>query len=355
MKNEKIINVLCTCTTNYVPYALIALQTCKKNSPEVQAHLFVADGTRDVVIKLNAAKEFFDFELNIFIPDDISQDLQDSYLPCFNYYNAFEVSNVAKYVGLKHVITEYPNSRCIYIDTDVCFYGDIVNVLEQEVTSPIILSSHQFCPSTDDVESEYLLHGWINSGFSVFDGRDFRVHKVLDWLIHRIARRGYLATQYGLSGDQPWLSGVPFIFSDLTQVTKHDGINVAYWNIAERLLEEKDGELLCNGKKLIFFHFSGFVGAPRNRLSKHAELSISGNSILEKICINYQNELDKVKGLSLRLSRAEVLPCSKANLSHRINIGSIANCINIDSPIIKRGFFSRVGGRVDALISKFRK
>lgn len=321
-----------------------------KYCPSVRANLFIADGTRDAVKELNTIARDFDLDLNIFIPDDLSLNLQELYLPCFAYYNAFEISNVAKYVGIKHVISESQKERCIYIDADMCFYGDIVDAIEQDSNSPIILSSHQLLPSTDDIESEYLLHGWINSGFSVFNGSDNRVHEVLDWLIHRIARRGYLAPQFGLSGDQPWLSGVPFIFHDITKVTKHDGINVAYWNISERFLHKKNEEILCNGKKLILFHFSGFIGAQENRLSKHSEVRVTKGSVLEEICSGYRMELEKVKSLIFYLSKVNVLPCSNAKLPERISKGSYANCINIDSPTIRRGVFSRIGGRFDALI-----
>jgi hypothetical protein len=320
-----------------------------KYSPSVRANLFIADGTVDAVKELNTIARDFNLDLNIFIPDDLSLTLQDLYLPCFAYYNAFEISNVAKYVGIKHVITKYQKERCIYFDADVCFYGDIIDAIEQDSKSPIILSSHQLLPSTDDIESEYLLHGWINSGFSVFDGSDNRVYEVLDWLIHRIAIRGYLAPQFGLSGDQPWLSGVPFIFHDITKITKHDGINVAYWNISERFLDKKNEDLLCNGRKLILFHFSGFIGAPENRLSKHSEVRVIKGSVLEEICSGYRLELDKVKSLFSYLSKVNVLPCSNANLSERISKGSYANGINIDSPTIRRGIFSRIGGRFDVL------
>jgi hypothetical protein len=352
IKKDEITNIISVCTLNYAPYALIALRSCKKYSPSARANLFIADGTRDAVVQLTGAMRELDLELNIFIPDDLSLSLQGSYFPCFGYYNAFEVSNLAKYVGVKHIITQYPMGRCIYIDTDVYFFGDVLEIIEQEARLPIILSPHQLVPSTDDAESEYLLHGWINSGFSVFDGRDDRVHKVLDWLIYRISRRGYLAPQFGLSGDQPWLSGVPFVFHDITQITDHDGINVAYWNITERKINYENNELLCNGKKLIFFHFSGFIGAPNNRLSKHSEIRIAQGSALEKICSYYRWELDKVSSIVGLLSGAKVLSCSKANLSERLRIGSTVNGINIDSPTSKRGLFSRIGGRLDAVISR---
>lgn len=346
------INVLSVCTLSHVPYALVALRTCKKYSPEVQTHLFIADGTPDAVAQLRAAVNLSDLVLNVFIPEELSTDLQDIYLPCFDYYNAFEVSNLAKYIGLKHVLMKYPERRCAYIDADICFFGNIIEGIQREVKSPILLSPHQFHPSTDDVESEYLLHGWINSGFSVFDGSDGRVHQALDWLIHRIGRRGYLAPQFGLSGDQPWLSGVPFLFADLVEIGNNAGMNVAYWNMAERVLGEADGNIQCNGEKLVFFHFSGFIGAPEGRLTKHSALSVRKDSPLEKLCASYRAELRKVDYLHSKLSSASVLRCSKEGLSDRIRRGSMINSIYVDSPTIRRGFFSRIGVRVDAVIAR---
>ncbi len=345
-------SLLSACTLSYIPYALVTLRTAKAVSPRLRLYLFVADGTSETVAYLKKIPEFLSLSVDIFGPSDLSPQLRDPYLACFNYYNTFEVSNVAKYVGLKHVLASNRDGAIyIYADSDISFFGDVVAALSREESAPVLLTSHQFRPSSDDVESEYLLHGWLNSGFSVFDGSDARVLGVLDWMIHRISRRGYLAPQFGLSGDQPWLSGLPFLFPEIVSTCSAPGLNVAYWNLSERALTEADGRIECNGEPLIFFHFSGFIGAKPGILSKHAETKVAPGSILDKLCQRYSSELEVSEILRAELSGLPIIPSSRLPLPQRIYKGSLLNKISIDSPTVKRGVFSRVGMRLDALLS----
>lgn len=354
MKNGLELSLLSSCTLSYVPYALVTLRTAKAHNPGLDLQLFVADGGAEAAAALKANSEFQSLSVNVFCPDDLSPALRGAYLSCFEYYNAFEVCNVAKYVGLQHVLNTRAPSCCIYADSDICFYGNVADIIGQQINAPILLTPHQFQPSSDAIESEFLLHGWINSGFSVFDGSDPRVMMALDWLIHRISCRGYLAPQFGLSGDQPWLSGLPFLFPELVQVCNAPGLNVAYWNLSERFLTgDGKGGFQCNGDKLLFFHFSGFVGAPAGLLSKHSDIAISKGSVLELLANIYVAELEHSEALRQELAAIPILPCCPDALQARMYKGGTAHRIYFDSPTIKRGFFSRAGMKLDSLISRW--
>ena len=175
---------------------------------------------------------------------------------------------------------------------------------------------------------------------------------LLEWLTHRISRRGYSATQYGLSGDQPWLSALPFLFHDMTFVSQHQGLNVAYWNLDERLLTGSSDAILVNGTPLLFFHFSGFDRTCGTRLSKHSDLLVPPGSALEEDCRLYQSELDAAAELQPKIAGLKTLPCSKASLQERIYVGSVHNELNISSPTTKSGLFLRIGRKVDSLLRR---
>ena len=51
---------------------------------------------------------------------------------------------------------------------------------------------------------------------------------------------------------------VPGLF-DGVYVQRHEGWNVAYWNLAHRDVTRTVDGYKVNGQKLVFFHFSGFA------------------------------------------------------------------------------------------------
>lgn len=339
-------------TVDYIPQALATMRSARRHGKHSSFHLFAADATVEAIVDLRRILENKYSWIHVFGPYDLGHE-RDAYHRVFNYYNLFEVCNVAKYVGISHVLSDPGTEEvCVYADSDTFFLRDVSETLSDMGQNAVLLTPHQFGPSSDDREHDHLLHGWINSGFSAFRRSHTEIFVLLEWLIHRISRRGYLATQYGLSGDQPWLSAFPFLFNDMTFVSPHPGLNVAYWNLDERILTNSCEAILVNGTPLLFFHFSGFERKNSKHLSKHSDLLVPPGSVLEEICRLYRAELDATIALQPKLAGLKTLPCSMASLQERIYVGSKLNGVNISSPTTNIGLFSRIGRKVDSLLRR---
>ena len=350
MMNERSsTDFLTVSTVRYLPQALATLRSARETGEYANMHVFALDAVPGYVEKVNLAFGRDAEWINVFGLENLDRALKSTLLRCFDYYNPIEMSCLAKYVGVSHVFQNSRSAdRCVFSDSDVLFLSDTNSAIDILGSKAMLLTPHQLGPSTDAAEHDYLLHGWINAGFFIAN-RDCAATKcILSWLIHRISRRGFLAPELGLSCDQTWVSLLPGLFAEHVVVCQLAGYNVAYWNLSERRIEQVSEEFRVNGKPLVFFHFSGFFGAALGQLSKHGDFIVPKGSLLEGLCLKYRSLLKDSE--SLDVSNVEVLNCSTATLKQRIATGSRINGVNIEAPTIKRGLFTRVGGKVDALI-----
>ena len=345
-------SILTVATLDHTPQAVATLRSAHRHGAHSSFHLFVVDATADSVAHLRRALGSDATWIRVFGPQDLGPE-RDGFLGAFNYYNHFELCCFAKYVALSHVLRDPSAGEvCIYTDADMLFLGDVRVPIEAMGESAVFLTPHLMGPSCDDEEHGVMIHGWMNAGLVAFVRRHPGTRVVLDWLIDRISRRGFYATQYGLCVDQTWISALPWLFRDVTFVSSHPGLNVGYWNVGGRPLSRVGKEILAGGSPLLLFHFSGYDWTRSKRLSKHLECVVPPNSALEVICQLYQSELDGVAGLQERVGGLKRLACSTASLNERIHAGSVRNGVNIVRPITPLGTFSRLGGKMDSLLRK---
>lgn len=346
------VDFLTVATVSYASQALATLRSARQFGPYGQLHFFALDATPSGLEELRHALGDDASWIRVFGPHDLEGDDRSRFLMAFQYYNPIEMSCLAKYVGVAHILKRSTSAdRCVYADADILFLANTTEVIAELGEKALLLTPHQFAPSTDAAEHDYLLHGWINAGFFIANRDNPEVTKLLGWLVDRIARRGFLAPALGLSCDQTWLSLLPAMFSEQVAICRHSGCNVAYWNLHERYLAQDKGVLCANGRRLIFFHFSGFQGAVSGMLTKHGDHIVSSNSALESLCQSYRRILDDASCLSA--GNISNLQCSTLSLQERILIGSQLNQLHIDAPTFKRGVFARIGMRLDAFLSRW--
>ena len=347
--------VLTVSTLSYVPQALATLRSARACGAHDTYHLFVADALPAAIDALRThLRPEFDW-VQVAGPHELGL-ARERYLAVFSHYNAFEVCNVAKYVAIDHVLRgpSVPEF-CVYTDSDIFFLRDCSGPLEEIGDGAVLLTPHQFGPTSDACEHDHISHGWINSGFSVYARGNPATGAIVEWLTTRISRRGYLATQYGLSGDQPWLSAVPFVFANAGIVVSRDtGLNVAYWNLDQRELAEgdRDGAYTIQGVPLTFFHFSGYDRLRAMKLSKHGAVPVAPGSPLERLCRTYDAALDACEWLRPHLAGLPGIPSSRAKLPERLARGMAQNSINLTAPTLIDGVFTKVGRRLDAVVRR---
>lgn len=342
---------LTAATVDYLPQALATLRSARCQGLDGTHFFFAIDAPSPTVAAL---RELLKDEgwLKIFGPHDLGAG-RDTFLRAFAYFSPIEMCCLAKYVGISHV-QSMPGAAdcCVFADADVMFFSGLRESLAELSGTAFLLTPHQFGPSTDAAEHEYLQSGWINAGFIAVRKSNGDTQNILGWLVDRITRRGFFAPMLGLYCDQSWLSLLPLAFCGRVALSTHPGMNVAYWNLPERDLSEQGGHFLANDRPLVFFHFSGFDGLQRNRLSKHADVIVIPGTALADICAQYQIELAAAEQMRPALAGLQTLPCSSDSLQERIDKGSAINGIDIGSPGATRGIFTRIGGKIDSALCR---
>lgn len=106
----------------------------------------------------------------------------------------------------------------------------------------------------ENAEILILRVGIINGGY-IGVKRSMEAEAMLDWWTARLEHYAFNDAEQGLFTDQRWLTAALILF-DKIYVLKHDGYNVAFWNINQRSISMKDGVNYANGKPFRFFHFS---------------------------------------------------------------------------------------------------
>lgn len=345
------IDFLTAATVSYFPQALATLRSARQHGPEGSHYFFAIDATPSAVATLRDLTKSEE-RLEIFGPHDLETG-RDAFLRAFSYFSPIEMCCLAKYVGMAYVLSlPAAADYCIFADADVMFFGSLRESVAELGNAAFLLTPHQFGPSTDVAEHEYLQSGWINAGFFAVRRNGADTGEILGWLVDRITRRGFFAPTLGLYCDQSWLSLAPLAFSGRVTIATNPGMNVAYWNLTERELSFRDGHYFANGRSLLFFHFSGFDGLQCNRLSKHADLVVKPATALAGICAEYKKALAAAAPLQPALANLDTHPCSREDLQERIEAGSRINRTDIGSPGATRGIFARLGGRIDTVLRR---
>lgn len=110
--------------------------------------------------------------------------------------------------------------------------------------------------------------GIYNLGF-LGVGPTAEASEILGWWARRLRYQCVNEQGRGLFVDQKVIDLVPG-FADGVRILRDSRYNVAYWNLAQRRLEQDGEGWRVDGERLGFFHFSGFDCTDQTKLSKHS-------------------------------------------------------------------------------------
>jgi glycosyltransferase involved in cell wall biosynthesis len=188
-------------------------------------------------------------------------------------YNTFELCNSLKPMLLQHMIAHTSHDKVCYFDSDIFIFASLKEEVWHQLDSWSILLTPHLCrlPDTDpDLvwrDLAVLQHGVYNGGF-IGISRCHEAEEFLQWWSSRIVPCGYKKLEEGMNCDQRWLDLVPGFALD-TKISRHPGLNAAYWNLHERNLALVNGKHFVNGEPLKFFHFSGYSLDHPEAITKH--------------------------------------------------------------------------------------
>lgn len=257
-------------TANYVQDARALAASLAAHEPDAPLYVLVAArGPATQFLATDAESP----NLRLLTLDDLAPlgdaDVIDRM--CF-YYSAFELSQALKAWMHRYLIAFTTVQQWLYIDSDVLPCAAFEPAWRSLASRPILLTPHQTRPNAVSDDLPLLQMGLYNGGL-VGLSRSPEASAFADWFASRLAVHCF-ARRDGLFHDQKWLDLVPLFFGSATAVSQHPGLNVAYWNLAERPLSlHADGQtVLAGGEPLIFFHFSGWDPRRPNEVSQYASI-----------------------------------------------------------------------------------
>jgi len=216
-------------------------------------------------------------------------------------YTLLELSTAVKPWMFEHLFAR-GYDRVVYLDPDIFVYGPLVELDAVPDETFLTLTPHLTGSiEGDDHPSErsILLAGSYNLGFLAVR-RQPQLPDFLGWWEKKLEFQAVVDTANGLFCDQKWIDLAPGLFAGVS-ILRHDGYNVAYWNLRQRTVKEASGNFAVNGQPLRFFHFSGFNPAIPSRPSTHdARLTLAAVGDARKLFEKYGAEVRKAGSASFR-------------------------------------------------------
>lgn len=240
------------CAKNYLAQALTLKDSVKKNNPNTDFFIFLAD-QYDNSIK----------DIDLVLLDN--QWISNWESMAFKY-NVIEFSTSIKPFCFNKLFAE-GYEKVLYLDPDIYVIQNldyIYNILDNK---SIILTPH-YCEIINNYngavsEETFMADGVFNLGF-VGIKNDTIGNKICKWWAIRLREKCYADIYNSLFVDQKWMDFIPAFFPNETEISQHLGMNVAIWNLHERELVRTNNQYFIKSYttnklyELLFFHFSGF-------------------------------------------------------------------------------------------------
>ena len=188
-------------------------------------------------------------------------------------YSILEINTSIKPFVFEHLF-KLDYEKVFYFDPDISI-EDSLDVLKNILdSSNAVVTPHIMSPYTDSKKpnmADISNSGIYNLGFLGLKSCGDVNKKFLPWWQENCRFNCFSDIEKGLFTDQKFCDYLPSFVTN-TNIYYGPDANIAYWNLHEREITEKEGSFFSNSKKALFFHFSGIVFDEKfkfKRLSKH--------------------------------------------------------------------------------------
>ena len=272
-------------TTNYLPFAVSLLDSVKQFHPEFEVCIGLTDYISEEVMVANALMNKYQIvqlhQINVKEFDIITEK-----------YNPMELANSAKILFAEYFLSKSNIDQVIFCDSDMLFFGQLPQKVIAE--HDIIYTPHFCSPPPIEMkrqELEVLNAGLFNGGFFKLR-KSSETEKYIRWFRERCVLNCISDRCNGYYYDQLWLNLVPLYFKT-AYIEPDQGMNVAYWNLHERMIsQDNQGKFIVNNKvPLAFFHFSGWDYHNPLCISKYALFDLEMRPDLKPLLLKYHETL----------------------------------------------------------------
>lgn len=273
---------------NYLAYALTLMQSMALRHPDSKRYLCLADE--------RAGDPALDTDLFETVTID-QLGLPDFEAFVFRY-DIMELNTAVKPYMFGWLRARHPEAGLVYLDPDIYALRPLDEVaLAFDEGKLAVLTPHLNTPLPDDgkfpTELSLMRTGVYNCGFVAINAAHPGSAELIGWWSNKLEFDCFVDLEAGLFTDQKWMDMAPALFPDVW-ITRHDGYNVAYWNLASRrIVRGADGGYTANGAPLVFVHFSGVDLSKPSLYSKHQNRF--GANDLDGLRPLYEEYLDKLR------------------------------------------------------------
>jgi glycosyltransferase involved in cell wall biosynthesis/lipopolysaccharide biosynthesis glycosyltransferase len=236
---------------NYLAFARTLAQSFLAVHPDYKFYVLIIDEFQGY---LNPEEESFEV---------VSlTDLDIANLPSFCFkYSILELCTAAKPFLMDYLIRQKGVDNLLYLDPDVLVTAPLKQLYENLEVHDVVLTPHLDTDYPDDglqPDDGYILRaGVFNLGFIGLNSSE-NAGSFLTWWKSKLYNRCVIDIANGYFVDQKFIDLAPVFFGNLF-VEKDTGYNVAYWNLHSREISRPNGNWLCNGLPMYFYHFSGYT------------------------------------------------------------------------------------------------
>lgn len=279
------------CSNNYISQAKALADSLSQTNPDVKFYIGLADDFNGI------PKEYQETysECNII-------EVKEVFIPNFSWmqenYDIIEFNTSVKPFYFTHLMQKHPEAEnFIFFDPDIYVYKSISNIEKALKEHNIVLTPHLTAPIEDSRndfyihEHDILNHGIFNLGFVAINNSE-EAKRFIKWWEDRLGTQCIHDLCNGLFVDQLWCNLVPAYFDNVL-IEKDPGMNMAYWNLQERVISKEGDQYRVNQTHpLTFFHFSTFnPDIEDNIATKQNRYKLSDRPDLQELYAHYEQRV----------------------------------------------------------------
>lgn len=264
IKNQDIC-LLTVANQSYLPTALLLLKSFLQHNLESRCFIFVFD-----VFDAKGLNKGIDERVSLFGLNDLTEQ-KDLFIKKAQHFNLFEMANLAKYIGIRHVQSSYDEFKyLVYADTDMKFYSSICKFIEPLKEDKVaVFTPHSLNLFSMNYAYDFLKYSGINSGIFALNLQHEEAANFLCWIIKAVRSFG-LWEPHLMFADQAVIGLAATKLGQKAHLSSLKAVNVAYWNVRERKISNNGSHVYADGERLICFHFSGFSKENKEKISLHS-------------------------------------------------------------------------------------
>lgn len=307
MQNYDFLQFFTIVAQNYLAYALVLGESVLRYHSDAIFSIFIMD---DPDHRWQSSLEARGFQ--VIYPEHVPIT---EYRKFVFQYNVTEASTAVK-PSIIRFLFQQGAEKVIYLDPDILCFRRLDEVLTALDESCIVLTPHICSPVPDNCfpnERAFMGTGIFNLGFIALK-RSESADQFVNWWKKHLATECLFEPDTALFVDQKWVDLAPTCFEHVF-ILRNTAYNIAYWNLHERILEERQDILYerNSGTPVAFIHFSGISLEDSNSICRYTVRNPFSQTLDTKHP-NLSDRPDLAK--SFRLYRELILSSDMRDLSN---------------------------------------